>query len=477
MKRLLVISRDADALNSISQAFPSVDIGHDPDLDHATAREPDSRTAGVVLDLRLVEDARERTFDALRRAFPAAQLIALAPADRMRDLVAAVKAGASDYLTYPLREEELVHVRECIDRTALAPELPDHLAGDFWSEDALEIVGATSEAMGKVFRKIRQVAETRSTVLLTGETGTGKSLMARLIHAHSSRRDQPFAAVHCGAIPDTLVESELFGHERGAFTGAERRKIGRFEAADGGTIFLDEVGTIGIPVQVKLLDVLQERTFHRVGGENAIQVDVRIIAATNLDLAEASEQGEFRKDLYYRLNVFPIALPPLRERRGDIPVIVESFLKKFAELHEKDVKTVDTSVMDALEKYDWPGNVRELQSVIERAFIMESTTVLTPDSFEELMPRPVPVQPVTLPPESTLPAPQQESSHADPAEPLAVVRKRAADAAEEAYLRDKLSAHAGRIADTARSSGITVRQLHKLMVKHGLRKEDFKKKG
>ncbi len=487
MKRLTVISGDADALQSIDRAFPAWEVRRAPDLEQAIAEGPDARTRGVVLDVRLVgsggglaEDTCRSVIEALRRAFPAAQLVAMAPADRLRDMVTAVKAGAADFMTYPLRDEELLHVRECIERTVLAPDLPDHLAGDFWNENVLDRVGTRSAGMQQVFRKIRQVAETRSTVLLTGETGTGKSLMARLIHAHSSRRDRPFVAVHCGAIPDTLVESELFGHERGAFTGAERRKIGRFEAAAGGTILLDEVGTIGMPVQVKLLEVLQDRAFHRVGGEKTIEVDVRIIAATNLDLEEACERGQFRKDLYYRLNVFPIALPPLRHRREDIPMIVDSFLGKFAAVHDKKVTAVDEAVLDAFAQYDWPGNVRELESVIERAFIMESSTVLTPGSFEELMPRPVPVQPITLDPEHTRPPADGEAggepARQSPAETLAVTRKRAADVAEEAYLRERLTAHAGRIAETARSSGITVRQLHKLMVKHGLRKEDFKPK-
>jgi transcriptional regulator with GAF, ATPase, and Fis domain len=205
--------------------------------------------------------------------------------------------------------------------------------------------------MREVFKKIRAVASTRATVLLIGETGTGKGLLARMIHMHSNRCDDPFISVHCGAIPDTLLESELFGHEKGAFTGAVRKKLGKFEMARGGTIFLDEIGTITPPAQIKLLQVLQDGTFSRVGGEEALQTDARVITATNADLTGMSERGEFRKDLYYRLNVFPIEIPPLRERVDDIPQIVEVFLKKLKQRHEKNIHSVHPHVLQVFENY------------------------------------------------------------------------------------------------------------------------------
>jgi transcriptional regulator with PAS, ATPase and Fis domain len=218
-------------------------------------------------------------------------------------------------------------------------------------------------------------------VLLIGETGTGKGLLARIIHMHSNRCDDPFISVHCGAIPDTLLESELFGHEKGSFTGAVRKKLGKFEMARGGTIFLDELGTITPPAQIKLLQVLQDGTFSRVGGEAALQTDARAITATNADLAEMSERGEFRKDLYYRLNVFPVEIPPLRERVEDIPQIVEVFLKKLKQRHEKNIHSVHPQVLQAFKNYPWPGNIRELENLMERACILETTKSLTPESF------------------------------------------------------------------------------------------------
>ncbi len=241
-----------------------------------------------------------------------------------------------------------------------------------------EIIGA-SAAMKKVFQRIEQVANTDTTVLITGETGTGKELVARAIHNHSSRRERPPIKVNCAALPATLVESELFGHEKGAFTGAASRKVGRFELADGGTIFLDEIGDVPLEVQVKLLRVLQEQEFERIGGTQTIKVDVRLIAATNRDLSKAVKDGAFRADLFYRLNVFPIHVPPLRERKEDIPLLVQHFVNKFKQKISRDISEISDETMQLLIDYHWPGNVRELASVIERAVVMSTSPVLRID--------------------------------------------------------------------------------------------------
>ena len=225
------------------------------------------------------------------------------------------------------------------------------------------------------------VAESRSTVLITGETGTGKELVARAIHARSAQRDMPLIKVNCAAIPETLLESELFGHVRGAFTGATFTKKGRFALADGGTIFLDEIGTISLAVQAKLLRVLQDREFDPLGSERTQKVDVRVIAATNRDLRQMVATGKFQEDLYYRLNVIPIAIPPLRERREDIPMLVEYFLRRFASATGKRIDAVDPVVMRELERYDWPGNVRELENTIERAVVLATGPRLTRDTL------------------------------------------------------------------------------------------------
>ena len=249
----------------------------------------------------------------------------------------------------------------------------------FWRPEALKVVRTQSPRMRQVLEKLKSVAPTRTTVLLLGDTGVGKGMIAKLIHQHSSRSDMPFVHLHCGAIPETLVESELFGYEKGAFTGANKRKLGRFDKAQGGTLFLDEVNTISPSTQIKLLQVLQERIFQRVGGEQPIEADVRIITASNSDLSALCEEGSFRRDLYYRLSVFPIQLPSLRERTEDIPQIIDSLIEWFNQHYFKDIQGIDPFVIKALKQYDWPGNVRELQNYIERAVVMADGDELTVD--------------------------------------------------------------------------------------------------
>jgi transcriptional regulator with GAF, ATPase, and Fis domain len=232
-----------------------------------------------------------------------------------------------------------------------------------------------------VLSRIAKVAPTDSTVLITGETGTGKELVARAVHKQSRRSGSPFVTVNCAALPPTLVSSELFGHEKGAFTGAMQRRLGRFEMADGGTIFLDEVGELLPDTQAALLRVLQEREFERVGGEQPIQTDVRVIAATNRDLGAAVAQGSFRQDLLYRLNVFPIEVPSLRERKDDILMLVEYFVQRYANRAGRKIRSIDRNTLDLLQSYDWPGNIRELQNVIERSIILSSADVFSVDEL------------------------------------------------------------------------------------------------
>jgi DNA-binding NtrC family response regulator len=294
--------------------------------------------------------------------------------------VEAMKLGARDYLQKPFDVEELlVTVRRVLEdqraRTGLRYLLNEREA-EF---NHYGLVGR-SRAMLDVIRRAELVAESRSTVLLTGETGTGKELVARAIHARNGQRDMPLIKVNCAAIPETLLESELFGHVRGAFTGATFTKKGRFALADGGTIFLDEVATISTAVQAKLLRVLQDREFEPLGAERTQRVDVRVIAATNRDLRRLVSSGAFLEDLYYRLNVIPIDIPPLRERREDIPLLVEHFLRRFARDTGKPIEEVDSAVIADLERYDWPGNVRELENTIERAVVLATGPRLARDT-------------------------------------------------------------------------------------------------
>ncbi len=294
--------------------------------------------------------------------------------------VEAMKLGAHDYLQKPFEIDELLLTA----RRALAAQrartelsyLRSERDADF---DHYGIVGR-SKVMIDISRRIELVAQSRSTVLLTGETGTGKELVARAIHDRSLQRHLPLIKVNCAAIPDTLIESELFGHARGAFTGAQSAKKGRFALADGGTIFLDEIATLGLPVQSKLLRVLQEREFEPLGSERTERVDVRVIAATNRDLRAMANEGRFQEDLYYRLHVIPIDLPPLRQRLDDLPALVDHFVQKFSQRLGKRITGVDDTAMAELRRYHWPGNIRELENTIERAVVLTTGPRLTPDT-------------------------------------------------------------------------------------------------
>ncbi len=306
-----------------------------------------------------------------KKARPQSRWIVITAFGSIGNAVDAMKAGASDYLTKPLRDpDELRHVVRRVLREAEAETrislLSEELGRQFPPLETIFL----GKAMDDVRRLVREVAATPATVLVTGPSGTGKELVARVIHQVSPRQEKPFVAVHCGALAETLLESELFGHERGAFTGAVAARKGRFELSDGGTVFLDEIGDISPTVQMKLLRVLQERRFDRVGGTRPVFVDVRVISATNKDLKAEVAAGRFREDLFYRLNVFPIALPPLKDRPDAILPLAGYFVKKFASAFGKETPALSAAAKSALKQYPWPGNVRELQNVVERAVIL-----------------------------------------------------------------------------------------------------------
>ena len=295
--------------------------------------------------------------------------------------IEAMRLGACDYLSKPFDIDLLkMKVREKVENRALKQEnvLLKRTLG--LSHQFSNIIGR-SESMLDVFKMIETVARTNSTILLTGESGTGKGLVAQAVHYNSLRRDKPMVSLNCGAMPETLLESELFGHMRGAFTGADQNKKGLLEAAEKGTIFLDEIGEMSPVMQVKLLRVLQERRFRRVGGLDELQADIRVIAATNQNLEKAVAEGRFREDLFYRINVIPISLPPLRERREDIPLLAEHFLSKYSGQMEKPINAIARPALDLLARYDWPGNIRELENVIERAVALEGSAAIQPESL------------------------------------------------------------------------------------------------
>jgi DNA-binding NtrC family response regulator len=291
----------------------------------------------------------------------------------------AFKLGVEDFLEKPFEVEELIALASRAVKSQRLQTEKQYLLSERDAEfNHYGIVGR-SRAMQEVIQRAELVAQTKSTVLIMGETGTGKEMVARAIHHRSAQREMPLIKVNCAAIPETLLESELFGHVRGAFTGATTTKRGKFALADGGTIFLDEIGTLTTALQAKLLRVLQEREFEPLGAERTQHVDVRVIAATNRDLKQMVADGKFQEDLYYRLNVIPIQIPPLRERRDDIPVLIEHFVEKHRQRTGKRIERVDNEVLAGLQTYEWPGNVRELENTIERAVVLATTPVLTPD--------------------------------------------------------------------------------------------------
>ena len=312
-----------------------------------------------------------------RRINPDMAVIIMTSFGTIETAVKAIRAGAYDYLPKPIDLEQLVVlINRISERQSLLRENAS-LREQLRERYAFEQITSTSHAMEEVMNMAGRVASSNATVLLRGESGTGKELIARAIHYHSPRASQPLIKVNCAALPETLLESELFGHEKGAFTGAAGKRIGRFEAADKGTLFLDEIGDIPLSVQVKLLRVLQEKEFERIGGNETIKTDVRLVAATNRDLEKAMKDGSFREDLYYRLNVVTVAIPPLRDRKEDIPALMEHFIKKYSMENKKKITGVTAEARDLLMRYSYPGNVRELENIIERAVVLVKSETIT----------------------------------------------------------------------------------------------------
>jgi DNA-binding NtrC family response regulator len=320
----------------------------------------------VLLDVRLPGMDGLQVLEQIRAVDAELAVILVTAVTTVRTAVSAMKLGAFDYLTKPYDDEEVLSlIRRALDRRALEREVV-FLRSELARRDDFDQIIGQSPEMRRLFQVIGQVARTTATVLITGESGTGKELIARFIHRQSPRRDRPFVPVNPAAVPETLIESELFGHERGAFTGAYQRKLGRFELAQGGTLFLDEIATLKLDLQVKLLRALQEREVERVGSTRSIRVDVRIIVATNTDLKKAVSRGTFREDLFYRLNVVPLTVPPLRERREDIPLLAEHFIRKYNREFRRRIAGLAPDALSALQTYPWPGNVRELENIVER---------------------------------------------------------------------------------------------------------------
>jgi two-component system response regulator PilR (NtrC family) len=338
----------------------------------------------IVTDIRMPQMTGIELLDAAKRIDPGLSVIMMTAYGSKDTVLDALRLGATDYVEKgdKLKDELTLRIRKELARKRLQQEnvLLKRTLGS--SHQFSSIIGA-SDAMVAIFQLIERIAPTSSTILIAGESGTGKELVARAIHFNSPRKDLPFVALNCGALPETLLDSELFGHVRGAFTGADTNKKGLIEVAEKGTIFLDEIGEMSPMVQVKLLRVLQERRFRRLGGTEEVDADIRIIAATNRDLSKMVAEGRFREDLFYRINVIPLRLPPLRERRDDIPAIAEHFVARFAQQMGKDIAGISGDAMVCLKAYGWPGNVRELENAMERAVALEATATILRESLPE----------------------------------------------------------------------------------------------
>ncbi|HDH34812.1 MAG TPA: sigma-54-dependent Fis family transcriptional regulator, partial [Nitrospirae bacterium] len=340
----------------------------------------------VIMDVSMPKMDGLETLQKLRSLYPNITVIMMTAHSTSDKAITAMKYGAYDYLTKPFDNNSLIAL---VEKAIMDKKMSVPVTFEETGEDIGDRIISRSPVMLDIFKKIGQISASDVTVLLQGETGTGKELIARAIYHHSKRINKPFLPVNCSAIPEALLESELFGHEKGAFTGADSRKIGKFEQCDTGTMFLDEIGDMPLPIQAKWLRVLQDGCFQRVGGKDMIRTDVRIIAATNKDLEKLMDNGEFREDLYWRLNVVSIKVPPLRERKDDIENIVQYFIQRFNRELDKEIKGISPELLNEFQVYHWPGNVRELQSIIQRGMVLCQKDVLTLEesgSFSRIRP-------------------------------------------------------------------------------------------
>jgi DNA-binding NtrC family response regulator len=359
----------------------------------ALDRLEESPIDAIITDLEMPVMAGRQLLEQLgEMADPPPVIVVTAHGSRELGRELVQKMGVFDYQTKPIQPDDLIlKIERAVDMRAIR-EANRVLTGQLAGRVTLDAIVGDSEPMQNVFKLVLKVARSNVTILLRGESGTGKELVARAVHRHSRRADHPFHAINCAAIPETLLESELFGYERGAFTGADRRKTGLFEVASGSSLFLDEIGDLSLPLQGKILRALQEKEIRRVGGTESIPVDVRVITATHRDLEGMMKEGRFREDLYYRINILPISLPALRERREDIPALAQRFLQHSSAEHDKRVNGIRADALRLLTAYDWPGNVREFETVIERAVLLTERDEIVPEDFPEGIRHPVPAE-------------------------------------------------------------------------------------
>ncbi|HYA93886.1 MAG TPA: sigma-54 dependent transcriptional regulator [Thermodesulfobacteriota bacterium] len=451
MRRILVVDDDRNLLELVKMRLESADY------DVTTALREEEAIEAVknqvfdlsVVDLQLIRQDGISLMEDLHLVLPEMPVIILTAYGSIESAVEAMRRGAYSYLTKPFEPQDLLlQIERALENRRLTVEIK-RLKGLLEERYDFANIVARSEKMKRVLEMVTQIARTESTVYIHGESGTGKELIAKAIHLASERKDKPFVAINCAALPEALMESELFGHEKGAFTGAVRSTKGLFTQAHGGTLFLDEIGDMPLSIQAKLLRAIQERQFYPVGSEKPVEVDVRVIVATQKDLESHVKQGLFREDLFYRIHVIPIKLPPLRERKEDIPALVEHFLNRFSQQMKKEVKGLMPQAMQKLMLYEWPGNVRELENTVEYAIAMTQQNMIA----EELI-----LQPNGVVSE-------------EPLRPL----KEARDAYEKGYLIHLLEFCEGNVSKAAKLAGKYRADFYDLLKKHNLKSEDFKK--
>jgi putative PEP-CTERM system response regulator len=398
----------------------------------------------VITDLRMPALSGGELLKQISSRYPSIPVIVLTGHGTVEDAVDAMRSGAYDFITKPVNLEHLsLLVKRALERKELARR-NDELMREIENQKRVSSIVGRSPAIQRIFELVRKVAPTKASVLITGESGVGKELVADALHNLSPRADKPFIKLHCAALAESLLESELFGHEKGSFTGAQARKKGRFELAHEGTLFLDEIGEINQNVQIKILRVLQEKKFERVGGEDSLEVDVRVIAATNRDLKEEIQKGTFREDLYYRLNVVNIHVPPLRERKDDIPLLAQAFLQEFAGDNGKPIEGFDPKARAAIYAYPWPGNVRELRNCIESAVVMAANKLIGLDDLPPGLRKSADESVVRIPIGSSI------------------------SDAERILIRDTLAAQGGNKSRTAEILGIGRKTLYQKIQEYGL---------
>ena len=420
----------------------------------------------VLMDVRMPEMNGLQALAEIKEHNPSTFVVIMTAHSNLNDAVLAIKEGAYDYLEKPVSSQKLTDI---VKKSMEAHQMVSNLAASnpiFDDDIESEIIGSNSK-MKEVFNLIYKLCKVETTVLIRGENGTGKELVARAIHFNSPRKSGLFVAVNCGAIPENLMESEFFGHEKGAFTGAIERKIGKFQLANNGTLFLDEIGELKPEMQVKLLRAIQEKKFNPVGSNREVKTNARIIAATNRNLEKMMETEEFREDLFYRLNVMPIFLPPLRDRPDDITVLANTFLQKFSKLHDKKMTHIEADCLELMKKYRWPGNIRELENIIERAFIVESSAVMTKQSLPEQI-----LKEVQKVPDLPLTINNLKSVSSEP--PAGTLDFEVyKEKVEKDFILSALKANKGKINQTVAQANIPKNTLLRKIRKYGINVKDF----